>query len=331
MTDDAPILVGQSNAVGPAGSRRILGLKLDHLGDFIIGVPRMRTLRALFADDHIALICGSWNLPAAREAGLADEVVGYDYFDDHGWRGRPHQDIAVFDAAVKDGFDLAVDLRVDEDTRDLLRRVDATIQCGIGPRGRFPFMDIVLPDQLKHRDDLSGDDTRVVDIDPDRFVTRLGPNEGRIHQNRGRIPGGHFIFGPYLRLPPGQFTASFGLSAQGAYVWPTAKLTVEVARDQVMLTSATVRHEELTGTSPGPVLQFANDEDNPDEYLGKFEFRVHLEGWAPVGALQFSGVRLERVGSVKPSSRFRRLELHIAGHLSPLVELIPQRLIVFAA
>ena len=332
MTDDqAPIIVGESMALGPAGSRRILVLKLDHLGDFIIGVPAMRTLRALFADDHITLICGSWNLAAARESGLADEIVAYDYFDDHGWRGRPHEDIAVFDAAVKDGFDLAVDLRVDDDTRDLLRRVDAEIKCGIGARSRFPFLDVIMPHQLKYRDDLSGDDNRVVDVDPDRFVTRLGRNEGRIHQSRGRIPTGHFIFGPYLKLPPGRFRANFGLSAQGAYVWPTTKLTVEVARDQVMLTSAVVRRDELTGASPGPALEFDNDEDHPDENLGKFEFRVHLEGWTPVGALQFSGVRLERVGSVKPSSRFRPVELHIGEQLSLLVELIRQRLMVFAA
>ncbi len=333
MTDDpaaAPIIVGESKTLGPAGSRRILVLKLDHLGDFIIGVPAMRTLRALFADDHITLICGSWNLAAARESWLADEVVAYDYFDDHGWRGWPHQDIAVFDAAVKDGFDLAVDLRVDEDTRDLLRRVDATIKCGIGHRATFPFLDVILPPEPKRRDDLSGDDHRVVDIDPDRFVTRLGPNEGRIHQSHGRIPTGHFIFGPYLKLPPGRFTASFGLSAQGAYVWPTTKLTVEVARDQVMLTSATIRRGELTGAVAGPVLEFENDEDTPDENLGKFEFRVHLEGWTPVGALQFSGVRLERVGAVKPSSRFRPVELHIGEQLSLLVELIRQRVFVFS-
>jgi ADP-heptose:LPS heptosyltransferase len=332
MTDDqaAPILVGESKTLGPAGSRRILVLKLDHLGDFIIGMPAMRTLRALFAGDHITLICGSWNLAAARESGLADEIVAYDYFDDHGWRGRPHQDIAVFDAAVKDGFDLAIDLRVDEDTRDLLRRVEATIKCGIGQRGRFPFLDVILPPQPKVRDDFSGDDNRAVDIDPDRFVTRLGPNQGRIHQSHGRIAKGHFIFGPYLKLPPGRFTASFGLSAQGAYVWPPAKLTVEVARDQVMLTSATVRHEELTGASAGPVLEFENDEDDPDENLGKFEFRVHLEGWAPVGAVQFSGVRLERVGAVKPRSRFRPVELHIGEQLSLLIELIRQRVLAFA-
>lgn len=329
MTDDlsaAPIVVGESKALGPAGSRRILALKLDHLGDFIIGVPALRALRALFPDDHITLVCGSWNLAVARESELADEIVAYDYFDDHGWRGRPHQDIAAFDAAVKDGFDLAIDLRVDDDTRDLLRRVDATVKCGIGTRARFPFLDIILPPQAKHRDEPSGDAHLAVDLVPERFVTRLGSNQGRIHQSRGRIAKGHFIFGPYLKLPPGRFRVSFGLIAQGAYLWPTAKLTVEVARDQVMLISAPVRREELTGTTSGPVLEFDNDEDNPDENLGQFEFRVHLQGWAPVGAVQFAGVRLERVGGVKPSSRFRPVELQTGEQLSLLVELVRQRL-----
>src|ERR1700694_853439 len=46
--------------------RRVLVLKLDHRGDFLIGLPALEMLRATFADDHITLVCGSWNAATAR-------------------------------------------------------------------------------------------------------------------------------------------------------------------------------------------------------------------------------------------------------------------------
>ena len=38
---------------------RIIVFKLDHFGDFIIGLPSLHRLRRLFADGHITLVCGS--------------------------------------------------------------------------------------------------------------------------------------------------------------------------------------------------------------------------------------------------------------------------------
>lgn len=285
----------------------------------------MRALRQAFASDHITLICSSWNLTAAREGGLADEVRLYDYFDPDGWSGRPAQDPALFDAAARGAFDIAVDLRVDGDTRDLLRRVEARMKCGVGPRARFPFLDIVLPAQAKFREELAGEDHAAMDIGAERFVSRLGKSAALIRQGRGRIPKGHVVFGPYVHLPPGRFKVTFALAAQGALAWPTSRLSVEVARDEVLLASVKVRPEDLAGASPGPSLEFDNHEDSPDESLGKFEFRVNRAGWAPGGALQFAGVRLERVGAAQPTSRHRPVELHIGEQLSLLVELIRQR------
>jgi hypothetical protein len=60
--------------------QRILVLKLDHRGDFLIGLPALEKLRATFPDGHIVLVCGSWNEVTARDVGVADEIRTYDYF-----------------------------------------------------------------------------------------------------------------------------------------------------------------------------------------------------------------------------------------------------------
>src|SRR5262252_3266228 len=61
-------------AFGGRGGRRLLVLKLDHYGDFVIGLPALKRLREGFASDHITLVCGSWNVEFARRVDVADEV-----------------------------------------------------------------------------------------------------------------------------------------------------------------------------------------------------------------------------------------------------------------
>jgi hypothetical protein len=137
----------------PSG-RRLLVLKLDHYGDFLIGLPALKRLRKAFPGDHITLVCGSWNAELARRLGVADEVRVYDFFPENGalWTGQPFEDLGRFREVCTGGFDLAIDLRVDQDTRLLLEHVEAATRCGIGPRARYPFLDIVLPPQFEERE-----------------------------------------------------------------------------------------------------------------------------------------------------------------------------------
>jgi len=318
----SPIAVGETPSLPPPGARRLLVLKLDHLGDFIIGMPAMRALREAFVDDHITLICGSWNLALARASGLADQVIGYDWFDDQGWRGWPAQDLSVFDDAIAGGFDIAIDLRVDDDTRRLLERVQARFKCGIGSRTRFPFLDVALPAQAKFKDQAQAEAEGVIEIPAERFISRLQHTPALVHHGRGRLAQGHIIYGPYVKLPLGRYKVTFALRASGLFALP--RLTVEVARDEEMLTSALAAREDLGGGSAGPALTFDNDDDSEDADAGRFEFRVHCAGG--FGALQFAGVRIERLGDLRPLARFRPVEVHIGEQFSLLVELIKQRL-----
>src|SRR5204863_2416872 len=136
------------------GGRRLLVLKLDHYGDFLIGLPALQRLREAFPADHITLVCGSWNVVLARRLGIADEVRGYDFFPENGalWNGKAFENLEHFREICREPFDIAVDLRVDEDTRFLLKNIEAAIRCGIGSRARHPFVDILLPPQFERRE-----------------------------------------------------------------------------------------------------------------------------------------------------------------------------------
>ena len=104
-------------ATASPSPRRILVLKLDHLGDFLIGLPALAKLRTTFPRAYIVLICGPWNVATARALGVADEVRAYEYFPENaqGWDGLPVEDLDRFRGVCSDRFDLALDLRVDED------------------------------------------------------------------------------------------------------------------------------------------------------------------------------------------------------------------------
>jgi hypothetical protein len=91
------------------GGRRLLVLKLDHYGDFLIGLPALQRLRKAFPGDYLTLVCGSWNAELARRLGVADEVRAYDFFPENGalWIGQPFEDLERFREVCTGGFDLA--------------------------------------------------------------------------------------------------------------------------------------------------------------------------------------------------------------------------------
>jgi len=129
------------------GAAHILLLKLDHLGDFLMGVPAMRALRRHFPDAHITLVVGSWNEGIARRIAIADELLTFDALPRNAEEAQADVagKVAQFDALIHRRYDLAIDLRSFPDTHALLRNVDAKHKAGIGHRGAHPFLDIFLP------------------------------------------------------------------------------------------------------------------------------------------------------------------------------------------
>ncbi len=309
---------------GPAVAPRILVLKLDHLGDFIIGLPSLRQLREAFPAAHIKLVVGSWNRAEAEACGLADEVVAYDYFPQNslGWDGTPHERVERFRVLTAGRHDIAIDLRVDEDTRFLLGEVDAALRCGIGLVARHKFLDVALPPEHPVRDTAATEAAGPVPrlIEPDRFESRMPFQHFLHHETDFRPVEGHAVFGPNIVLPAGHFTVLFDLRLTGWTVGlGKTRVTLDVARDgSEIVALRRLRPAELRGRD-GFALSFDNAEAGT-----RYEFRVHIAGRPWRGRLCFAGVRLAH-REAETAARYRRAELHIGEQLSLLVRLVAER------
>jgi ADP-heptose:LPS heptosyltransferase len=298
--------------------RRLLVLKLDHYGDFLIGLPALRKLRQSFPSDHLTLVCGSWNGELAKRLGVADEVRSYDFFPENGalWSGEPFETLQRFREVCCGSFDIALDLRVDDDTRFLLEHVDAATKCGIGVRARHPFLHIVLPPQFERRES----DGRWISIEPDRFHSRMTSRMPLFHENDFSVTNTHLVFGPYVVLPRGRFRAHYGLRLMTAFPrLSRVKLVIDVTRGAGSeIVAATQVSWNNNGDPRGASLEFTNDDPGASH-----EFRIHARRRPIRARLRFFGVRLEVIGG--SDARFKRAELHIGEQLSLLVDLIAQR------
>ncbi len=126
--------------------RRLLLLKVDHIGDLLLALPAIATLRRCWPDAEITLMCGPWNVPVARGLGVFDRIVAVDFFQGRADASRARVfDASGIEAAGLGAFDLAIDLRVDEDSRLLLRHVEARFKAGYFSRLMPDDMALVLP------------------------------------------------------------------------------------------------------------------------------------------------------------------------------------------
>jgi ADP-heptose:LPS heptosyltransferase len=125
---------------------RIGVLKLDHVGDFWMALRALNLLREQFRDAHITLITASWNIASARQLGVADDFVAYDFFSRNP-RLVSNKTIKApaIDTLVGEPFDLAIDLRVPLETRSVLKSVPALRRAAIADKHAMPWVDIAVP------------------------------------------------------------------------------------------------------------------------------------------------------------------------------------------
>lgn len=146
-------LCGTSGTPALAPGARILCLKLDHIGDMLIAAPALMLLRKSFAAAHITLLCAPWNVGLARRLGVADEIHAVSFFAQNSLEdedrsiaeARRAKLVADLQGLRLAPFDLAIDLRRDEDTRELLKVFDARILAGFGDLATFSYLDVALP------------------------------------------------------------------------------------------------------------------------------------------------------------------------------------------
>lgn len=286
--------------------RKVLILKLDHLGDFIMAIPALEKARAVFADAEITLAVGSWNLDMARELAIADRVLSFDVFP----RNSSEEKVdvpgktALFEQLITQEYDLAIDFRNDHDTRFLLKSVRADVKAGLGTKAEFPFLDIFLPiDFNRNEPETAREDL----IKHDRFSSHRDTVRGDFRISCTKEAAGRdsaIVWGPYFELRPGRylFEPHLELDPLG-----DGLLSLDIALDQKRVTQTTVPAPERIR------LPFFVEKPRTS-----FEFRIWAIDGTPAVDFSFFGGRLIRLGASSV--------LHQSEYLQLLVELISLRM-----
>jgi len=128
--------------------KRILVVKVDHIGDFITAIPAIRRLKQIFPAAAIHVLASRAARAFAEMEDCIDEFIEFEFF--HAISGLGPKEISkeeyqqLRDRLAPYRFDIAVDLRKHLDTRDVLRSTPARFLAGYDYMGQFPFLDISL-------------------------------------------------------------------------------------------------------------------------------------------------------------------------------------------
>lgn len=174
--------------------RRILAIKLDHIGDLVTALPAFRRLKSLFPQAHLTALVGRSAMGIANMETAIDELIPFEFFDARSGLGRKKlakADYAELEADLTARrFDLAVDLRKLDDTRHILQLSGAPLTAGFDHNQRSPWLDIALEWE---RDPLQSDKRNHVATDLLNLVEAVGT---------AFTPERHTIATPAERLPP---------------------------------------------------------------------------------------------------------------------------------
>jgi ADP-heptose:LPS heptosyltransferase/GT2 family glycosyltransferase len=128
--------------------RKILVIKLDHIGDCIGSIPALRRLRQVFSQARVHVLGGLWSKEIWSLVPEVDEFIAFDFF-----QARP---LPTYKALGEDDyrelkqrlgpyrFDLAIDLRRHGDTRCILQHTGAHYLAGFKQGSEFPWLDIAV-------------------------------------------------------------------------------------------------------------------------------------------------------------------------------------------
>ncbi len=145
-----PVLAYHAGPNGPdaASIQTILAVKLDHIGDFLTSRPALAALRAAFPRARLCLLAPPATAVLARGMAEIDEVIEFTFFHARSADGKVELGAGEFEALAARlapyRFDLALDLRMQPETREVLRHTGATLLAGYDHAGRFPWLNIAL-------------------------------------------------------------------------------------------------------------------------------------------------------------------------------------------
>ncbi len=129
--------------------RRILVVKLDHIGDFIATLPAFRRLKVLFPNAELHVLAAKASQSLAVLEPAIDRMHELNFFHAQSAKGQKQVARREMDELRSKlesfHFDLAIDLRRQGDTRDILRQTGATWLAGFDQNNSYPYLDIAVP------------------------------------------------------------------------------------------------------------------------------------------------------------------------------------------
>lgn len=128
--------------------KRIVVLKLDHIGDFLTSLPAFRRIRERFPDAEITALIAGPSVPFASTEPAIDRCIEFNFFSKRSGEGAREIGAGELERLSEElgssNFDLAIDLRVQLDTRYILKHTGARVLAGYDYRGSFPWLQIGL-------------------------------------------------------------------------------------------------------------------------------------------------------------------------------------------
>jgi ADP-heptose:LPS heptosyltransferase/GT2 family glycosyltransferase len=125
----------------PETIRRILVIKLDHIGDFLLALPAIRALKRFFGEARLTLLAAPGVVELTAGESAIDDTLAFD-LPLRGGSAAPAPLGEIAEALVAREFDLAVDLRCHGETRPILQASGATWRAGFDQAHDFPWLDI---------------------------------------------------------------------------------------------------------------------------------------------------------------------------------------------
>jgi ADP-heptose:LPS heptosyltransferase/GT2 family glycosyltransferase len=126
--------------------RKILVMRLDHIGDFTVTIPAFRLLRETFPQARIDIVVGPWNVAIADRLKLFDSVKAFNFYNERSGDGRELDETAsraqFRERVAGETYDLAIDMRLDGDTRLLLTLAESVFRAGFSHGLLHPWLDI---------------------------------------------------------------------------------------------------------------------------------------------------------------------------------------------
>lgn len=306
--DEGMAVASRLRAPGKGGGRRLLILKLDHRGDFMMAIPAFRVLRRAFPDAAMTLVCGGWNRGEAEALGLFDRVRPFNFFPEDGSAeaaAPPVEDLyaAFVERLAGESYDVAIDLRFYGETRPLLRELDVPHKAGFDTYGEFPWL--TIPFSLPGP---TGDGRAEAGFfAAAEFHTVTGLHQGVAIEFRDGVAAAdrrYLIHGPYGRLRPGHYEF---------------EVVAEARAEEFELAYDIVAGSRLFAAGP---LRIARDRHarvalHLQEAIERFEFRIAPAAGA-VPPFRFLGLRYRHRGAF--------LGVHQREAMALLAQLVALRL-----